>query len=89
MADQAGHPARHADQYRRARARGAAMHAARFLCVDRAHAPDGNEIVARTIFDFVMPGLDPGIQADGTLANNLPRLSHAALQHGPPGQARW
>jgi hypothetical protein len=38
---------------------------------------------------FVIAGLDPAIHAEEWLADIRRTVPVAALQYGPPGQARW
>jgi hypothetical protein len=49
----------------------------------------GRSRAARTIFYFVIAGLDPAIHAEWGLAEIRRIVRVAERQHGPPGQARW
>ncbi len=58
-------------------------------CCRRRRQTSDAERVARTVFYFVIAGLDPAIHADAKLVQILRVVSLLSLQHGPPGQARW
>ena len=55
----------------------------------RCFAKLGRGCVARTTSHFVIAGLDPAIHAEPRLVQSFRKITLAAPQHGPPGQARW
>jgi hypothetical protein len=49
----------------------------------------GRDRVARMILCVVIAGLDPAIHAERRFTEIRRTVLFAALQHRPPGQARW